>query len=747
MINTVRAVWRYNKSTGVQGTVALNIPSSIDGENVGPQGMVIDASPYGEGLAFGTTATQTPILARQATQKLGIKTETDKTFFSSVVQNLAIRTTATKDRLQLKIRSVTQNVGIRTEGIPHSFVRTKPALQRLGIRSAADADTSQRIKVDAAQTLGIKTDATRTRVRLIIRSVIQRLGISSKGEKSITHKLSIVERPSEFIMIDASNSSFLVYSAGFRASHPITGGTTTGFVRYEGSWFTTDNTNDYLRQFDEDFTHIGFTDLSGSITLPHALGVFRQYMIIGNRADDSIYFTTGVGVVQFSVPLHADNGRIAGLAADDTHIYTVDQTENQIFRYEVTLGTNSATFGAPTRWNIDGTGPRGMGISGKILYVINSKREVKAYSTTDGSYLGVVFIVNQTHPGLGSNFNPQAIYADVSPYGGGLGSMAIATSNIVQKSSTTQTLGLKTDTIVSYAQMRSAIQRIGLSSIPSLARFRTAEQRLGVRTAATSNKITLVVVSIVQRLGLSTSADYLPIKHAIQRLGVRTEAERERFRLKPRSVAQKLGIRSTAAKTTSESAKQTLGIRTTATAIDKLTSRAFQRLGINSRANLHRPLSVKDAIGVSTSTANTFFREATQRLGVRTAAVRDRLRLKHRSATQSLGVKTDANTKSSLKRSVKQGLRISKTAATDHVRRIPRSVTQRLGVRTEADHKRVVPREADQHLGISTSASSAVKVIRSVIQRLGIHGPGARNIPSDAPIFRLKDNIRRIFRV
>ena len=31
VINTVRAVWRYNKSTGVQGTVALNIPSSIDG--------------------------------------------------------------------------------------------------------------------------------------------------------------------------------------------------------------------------------------------------------------------------------------------------------------------------------------------------------------------------------------------------------------------------------------------------------------------------------------------------------------------------------------------------------------------------------------------------------------------------------------------------------------------------------------------------------------------------------------------
>ena len=743
VLNTVRAVWRYNKSTGAQGTVALSIPSSIDGENVGPQGMFIEGSDQGSGLGFGTAASQKPrvradvqqkaafkdsvikAVYKEADQKVAIKPDADKTLtlpqeadqkvafkpdadtlfrrergadqklaikpkaehrivvlIDPPQQNLAIKPDVGRDKKVLIRQTISQKLAIKPDADESRQARiSRTADQKLGIKPDAvkatyeevtqkvafkpDGDKTFTLAKEADQKVAIKPDVDEEHTVTLSKTAPQKLAIKPDAGKTTTTRISVTEKPPEFVLIDTANTSFLVYSSGFRASHALTGGTATGLTRYEGSWFTLDNTNDYLRQFDDDFTHIGFTDLSGSITLPHALGVFRQYMIIGNRADDSIFFTTGVGAVQFSVPLHADNGRISGLAADDTYIYTVDQTENQIFRYEVTLGTNSATFGAPTRWNIDGTGPRGMGISGNILYIINSKRETKAYSTADGSYLGVIFTAALTHPGLASNFNPQAIHADVSSYGGGLGSNA--------------------------------------TTMHELSTPKSVDQKLAIKPDGDVSTVKTIVRAVTQKLAI-----------------------------KPSEVI-KLGVL----------ARQKVAFKPTAKKASEFSEEVDQKVGIKDDRELsfRRVRQVSQKLRFKTGHSVGGFAVARQKLGIRpksTIALAE-------SVEQKVGIKDDAEGDRTVHRDEEQKLGVKDDADKERIRH--REGETKLGIAPDADKERVDSEEGDQKLGIGDSVDTLVRYSASVIQKLRFHVSSAPELPSDAPLFKFKDKIRRVFRV
>ena len=388
-------------------------------------------------------------------------------------------------------------------------------------------------------------------------------------------------------------------------------------------------------------------------------------MIIGNRADDSIYFTTGVGAVQFSVPLHADNGRISGLAADDTYIYTVDQTENQIFRYEVTLGTNSATFGAPTRWNIDGTGPRGMGISGNILYIINSKREAKAYSTVDGSYLGIIFTAALTHPGLASNFNPQAIHADVSSYGGGLGSNATTMHELSTPKSVDQKLAIKPDGDV--------------STVKTIAR--TVTQRLAIKPSEIIKLGVLARQKVAFKPTAKKASEFS--EEVDQKVGIKDDRELSFRRV--RQVSQKLRFKT--------------GHSVGGFAV------ARQKLGIRPKSTIALAESVEQKVGIKDDAE-----------GDRTV---------HRDEEQKLGVKDDAD---------KERIR-------------HREGETKLGIAPDADKERVDSEEGDQKLGIGDSVDTLVRYSASVIQKLRFHVSSAPELPSDAPIFKFKNAVRRVFRV
>ena len=132
---------------------------------------------------------------------------------------------------------------------------------------------------------------------------------------------------------------------------------------------------------------------------------------------------------------------------------------------------------------------------------------------------------------------------------------------------------------------------------------------------------------------------------------------------------------------------------------------------------------------------------ARQKLGIRpksTIALAE-------SVEQKVGIKDDAEGDRTVHRDEEQKLGVKDDADKERIRH--REGETKLGIAPDADKERVDSEEGDQKLGIGDSVDTLVRYSASVIQKLRFHVSSAPELPSDAPIFKFKNAVRRVFRV
>ena len=310
-----------------------------------------------------------------------------------------------------------------------------------------------------------------------------------------------------------------------------------------------------------------------------------------------------------------------------------------------------------------------------------------------------------------------------------------------------QKLGISTGHSKRFYRLVLIVQKVGLAPSKQLVHFRKPVQTMALSTATTKNIITEFAVKAVQKLALYIDTDTMHILRPVQKLGISKGVVKDRLRLKPRKTSEKLGLKTTAVDKLVDRAivTQNIGVKTTHGKRFELLRAVTQKLGIHTDGRPEGRIHVNVKLGISAVPVKTFFERVTQKLRIAKTVVKDRIQIRAREAVQNVGIKDYGRSKFTV--SVRQGLYITKTAVSSKVERLARRAVQKVGI-VQGEHiKRVINAPAWQGLGIKPVPNLMYGVFRSALQTVFIHVSGGTDLPSTAPLFHLKDRIRRSFRV
>ena len=192
-------------------------------------------------------------------------------------------------------------------------------------------------------------------------------------------KVSASEPILRFVTVSPTDKFGDTVSGELQGTYDTDGGNTTGLTKYNNMWVTCEFNEDgsgtpiggSLKQYTLNFIHTETTTPT-ELNNPWGLTVFRTYLLVLDRdgTRSFIRFFTG-GVFEFSAELQGVSYP-GGIAADDTHLYVVKSSfSGVIYRFRITIGTNSATFTEAVSLSHPYGRLRGLSIIGDKLYAVN----------------------------------------------------------------------------------------------------------------------------------------------------------------------------------------------------------------------------------------------------------------------------------------------------------------------------------------------------------------------------------------
>ena len=534
--------------------------------------------------------------------------------------------------------------------------------------------------------------------------------------KSPIQKTVVGRRGLRFVTISPSTDKFAVTEYDeFVSTYPSNGTNEVGITKYNDMWFTGttgSNITRGIKRYDLGFNYIGVSELV-DLGNPVGMSTFGKYLLVlvgAGSSRNELLFLTGVGVLAFKVAL-TSNMDYRALASDDTYIYLIEISNRKIERYEVTLGTNSATLGTATLWDITDGSIRGLSVVGNIIYAANLRQKIRTFNKTDGSGGAIAYTLD---PQVDT---PQGLYAeDIGADPQTLGISTTATVRIIKataKRSATQSLGIKDEATAARTRIltRATVQKLGIKdeATAGIILKKPATQNLGIKDEISRAIKRIKVRSATQSLGVKSevSTPRISVMRSVtQKLGISKEIARARIRVRTRAVTQKLGIKST----------------TTATITQKRIIQVIQKLGIGTSTDRRfmRLRSATQKLGFNSTTSLIFPKSAIQNLGIKSGIATNIIRGFTVSVIQKLGMQSTVDTM--FIKAAKQNVGISKEIARTRIRIRKRRVSQNLGVKNEAVHNLISRIDVIQKLGIESKVDVLDRLVRSATQKLGIKG-------------------------
>ena len=289
-----------------------------------------------------------------------------------------------------------------------------------------------------------------------------------------------------------------------------------------------------------------------------------------------------------------------------------------------------------------------------------------------------------------------------------------------------QKLAFKQDGDGVFTRLVSVSQKLALKPKAVKATHEEVTQKVAVKQSGTANPIRIVVVSVIQKVAFKATETIRIGRVVQQKVAFAQSGSRIRRRLKKRSVTQKVAFKQTARPEAEISMEvtQKVGIKPDADTTGFTLFRTVrQKLAFKTGHIVGGFVSVTQKVGIKPKVSKAIAESVEQKVAFKDSADKDRI--VHRTEDQKVGIKPEGEKK-----------RIQHKEAEN-----------KLAIKPDADKDRVVPAEVDQKVAVKDSADIFTKLSRTVVQKLRFHVSSAPELPSDAPIFKFKNAVRRIFRV